>query len=1108
MQCIAVQIHLAFNAMNKKVLHTVIDKISDDRDLAPAIQCGDELLSYKKLKEYSNSIGHALIAAGLNISQPVGVYLNSGIAYVPAIIGVNKAGGIFMPLERNYPEKRLIYLLETVSPPIIITDNAGLEKLLVLIEDSTYSVFLKTILVIECNSVRLAINPYKQVSGYEPSGEYSVAEVPVEVNGDWGNYLLYTSGSTGLPKIIEGCHKGLSHFIHWEVAEFDLNNTSRISQLVPLSFDVSLRDIFTPLLAGGTLCIPDECIKGNPVKLIEWMGNAKLTLIHTVPSLFRLITKELEDKPGLLPNIMPLKYILLSGEALYGKDVLAWRKAAGVNTTLVNLYGPTETTLAKLYNRINDEIKDPAGIVPLGIPLPNTSIIICEKNELCQVGAIGELYIKTPFRSKGYYQNAELTSVSFIQNPLHNDYEDIVYRTGDLGKYLPNRSVAFIGRQDSQVKIRGNRVELSETERIMYGYPGMEQVVVVAIKRVDESDVLASYYVASAPVELETLRNYLKAYLPDYMHPSYFIALDEFPLNLNGKINKKALPRPEDLLYEKISYEAPANKYEEQLAEIWSSVLGLNKVGVNNSFFDLGGHSLTATKSVSRIYKELGIEISLKDFFDHATIRSMARFLSLKLPSNAYHSIPLLPEKEYYALSYAQKMIWVLDQSINGMVAYNMPGSCLLNWSIDKKAFSKAFETLISRHETLRTTFLVVEGEPCQKIHSEINFSIQEEDISSLITDDITKTKLISDYAQKEFNKPFDLIKGPLLRARLVKLAENEHLFLFTMHHIIGDGWSIGLLAKEIFQLYTAYCNNDENPLLPLPVQYKDYAAWHNELLESEQIRSYQKYWHTKLSDELPMLNLPLDYTRENTRSYAGDKVKNSLNYDLSNQIRQLCSEQDVSLFMFFLTIINILLYKQTGQRDIITGTTIVNRNNTEVEDLIGLFLGSVALRNKLNMKDDFITCLHNVKQTVLEAYEYQAYPVELLLADLNIEKIENRNPLYDVLVVLNNSGLANAYESVNEGLKLGDVNTNESISKFDLTFFISEDQEIGITLEYSTELFKRQTIEKISTEMISLIELVIPESNITLNTILWRLSGKNLNPVSINTNKLINEEF
>ncbi|MEL7006071.1 MAG: non-ribosomal peptide synthetase, partial [Bacteroidota bacterium] len=521
-----------------------------------------------------------------------------------------EAGGIFMPLEPDYPEKRLDYLLVTVKPEVVIATASSFEVLMSKVGRMDYAQYLKYVLIIQEDlSLELAEVSAGELKGQTTKLASDYGPVPVEVTGEDSNYLLYTSGSTGFPKIIEGRHVSLSHFIHWEVSTFSLNKKSHVSQLVPISFDVSLRDIFVPLLCGGTLCIPDKSIKLKPKELIDWLGEQSLSLIHTVPSLFRLLTKELEENEELQDSLESLTHVLLSGEALYGRDVTGFRNVMGTGIELVNLYGPTETTLAKLFYQVG-EIEDKNEIVALGNPITNTAVIILNGNKLCEIGEIGEICIKTPFRSKGYYKDETTTKEKFIQNPLHDEYEDIIYKTGDLGKYKEDRSIAFVGRQDSQLKIRGNRVELSEVERALMDYQGLEQVLVLPKKQQDDY-VLICYYIGGSEIDPAAIRSFLSTQLPDYMFPSYYLRMEEFPLNLNGKIDKQSLPNPEELLYDRIAYEAPATKEEEPLCEIWSEILSLNKVGVNKSFFEIGGHSLSAAKVVTRVYERMGAEISL-----------------------------------------------------------------------------------------------------------------------------------------------------------------------------------------------------------------------------------------------------------------------------------------------------------------------------------------------------------------------------------------------------------------------------------------------------------------------------------------------------------------
>lgn len=1073
--------------MNKKVLHSVIDHIAEQRADAIAIMERSRNLNYSGLRSFSNRIGNNLVNLGAKKGDIVGVYLESGINYVSSILGVNKAGGLFMPMELLYPVKRMEYLLEKMRPSIVITQQVYVADLLKIYRDAPNGIVLKNILLLPVDSERIEVleiedNEIKNTS----IGVQDDSALAVEVDGDDSNYILYTSGSTGQPKAIEGCHKSLSHFIHWEKGELNLDETVRVSQLAPISFDVSLRDIFVPLICGGTLCVPERNIKREPMQLLNWIGETSVTLIHTVPSIFRLMTSSLKEHTVLQNSIEQISYILLAGEALYGRDVVEWRAIAGNKATLINLYGPTETTLAKLYNRIDDVIADPAAIIPLGKPISNTAVIIISDNEFCNTGIIGEIHIKTPFRSKGYYKDEEQTKSRFIQNPLHKDYEDIVYKTGDLGRYLENGNVEFIGREDGQIKIRGNRVELSEVEKVLMGYEGMKQVVVMPIKRLEADDVLSCYYIEDSTVDESSLRSYVHDYLPDYMHPSYYLRMDEFPLNLNGKIDKRSLPRPEDLLYEKLSYEAPANELEEKIATIWSNILGLKRVGVLNSFFELGGHSLTATRVVSRIFQELEKEISLKDFFDHPTVRSLSILLTSKA-NTTYCAIEPVPEQEHYDASHAQKRLWITDQ-LYGSIPYHMSGGCYINKALDVEAFNKVFQTIVERHESLRTTFVEIKGEPRQKIHAISNFKLEYFNL----VDDTLKEQKVADLIKLELTTPFNLKTGPLLRAKLIQLEEQKYLVLFNVHHIVSDGWSTAVLIKEVLVLYEAYRKGEDNPLSPLRIHYKDFAFWQNNLILDTKKR-YQSYWHEKLGGDIPALRMPTDYKRPEIKTYEGAKYSFKFDKQMSDDVRKLCVSNEVSLFMFFLAIIDVQLSHLSGQKDILVGSPIAGRNHTELENQIGFYLNNLIVRNAVDRTLTFREFLKQVKQSTLEAYEYQEYPYDKLVEELKPETLEGRNPFYDVLLVMNNEGLngdMDEMKKLQDILGISELQSDERTSKLDVSFFIDDEPCIGVTLEYSVELFKESTMAKMKDEMMEIVSMTLENSDMNLGDMAWALSG------------------
>ncbi|OQX08969.1 MAG: hypothetical protein BWK80_47510, partial [Desulfobacteraceae bacterium IS3] len=964
--------------MDKKIVHSVFENIAEKFPGNIAAEHGERNISYNALNKEANKIASALRENGAGKDAIVGIFLPGSIEYIASILGVSKSGAVFMPLDVEFPEKRLEYILNKTSPKIIITNSEQEENVIRRIDSLTISNPIDTMLVLEQRDKHFRImrskNGMREVNDY-PDGN------PLLIPGpDDSSYIIYTSGSTGEPKAILGQYKSLSHFIHWEIQEFGLKENIKVSLFAPTTFDVSFRDIFVPLLSGGTVCIPKKETRANIAHLVKWMEDSELSLVHCVPSLFRLILKEIESRNTTSDTLPHLRHILLAGEALYGSDVIRWKEQVGDRIELVNLYGPSETTLAKIYHRIDGTPLEKNKIIPLGKPISNTAVLILKDNTLCRVGEIGEICIKTPFRSKGYYNAPELNAESFVQNPLNKDEEDIIYKTGDLGRYLPDRSIEFVGRLDGQVKVNGIRIELNEIESALFGYEAVERTLVLAHKTPDHEIRLMCYYTEKKPIEIAELRMWLQRYLPDYMIPSFFVRLEEFPLNLNGKIDKKALPKPEDIIYAKIKYEAPANETEKKLAELWGEVLGLEKVGVNNPFFEIGGNSLSAIRIISRIYKAFEREISIQDFFAHSTVRKLAAFIreSGKL---GYEEIKPVTIQDYYDVSHAQRRLWIIDQLEKNLVNYNLPGACLLEGKIDVSAFRKAFQSLIERHESLRTTFVAADGEPKQKIHQDIAFALEESDLSGKANNEATARS----YVEKESLTPFDLAKGPLLRAKLFKLSQDRHVLVVNMHHIISDALSLNVVTKEVIAFYIADTKGESLALPQLRIQYKDYTAWQNALLESDKVKAHEDYWREKFSGEMPVLNLPADYPRPKIQTFNGATIRFALSSKA--ELQKIAEASDASLFMVIVSLVKTLFHRYTAQEDIIIGTPIAGRSHPDLEDQIGFYVNMLALRDKINAKDSFINVLKKVRQTCIEAYDHQVYPFDKLVDELALAR-------------------------------------------------------------------------------------------------------------------------
>ncbi len=1038
---------------NKKVLHTVFEFQVPQFANRVAIEQGTRRITYQALNRRANHVARRLRELGIKNDTIVGVAMESSIEYVIAILGIMKAGGMFLPLDLRFPEKRLQTILGKTVPKVIVAQQALHPSL----KDT-----LDSLMTSPCPFIILDPEEDGQEEPHETN-------LDISVRPDDANYIMYTSGSTGTPKAIVGCHKSLSHFIHWEIKEFDLQRNVKVTQLAPITFDASLRDIFVPLLAGGVLCIPEQNIRENILKLVDWLETSEVTLMHCVPSLFRLITKEMESTDTHHQRLPALKHILMAGDALYHQDVLRWMAMMGERVELANLYGPSETTLIKTCHRIREKPKVSTGIVPIGHPISNTAILIVKEGELCNIGEVGEVLIKTPFQSLGYFNDSELTAQSFIQNPLHQETEDIVYRTGDLGRYLPDRCIEFIGRADAQVKVAGIRVELGEIENAVLSLEGIDQVVVMAHENQEHEKTLVCYFTTSQTIPVEAIRAALRHRLPSYLMPSHFVQQDHFPLNTNGKLDRNALPKPDSLLTKKPHHVPPANEVETQLVQIWKDVLEIPEVGVNSPFFEIGGHSLKAIRIVSGIYRSLQVEVSLKEFFENSTIRKLARLI-LDSEASIDLEIPEIRKQPHYALSHAQRRLWVINKMQGNTEAYCIPAACEFVGSFDVHAFEQTCHALIQRHDSLRTVFVEIEGEPRQKILDTGNFQMEIYDLSIAVD------------AEKEFQSlrhnnasfPFDLERGPLLRIAIVKMAENRYRMLFNIHHIISDRWSLNVLVHEMSLLYSQFLQGIQSSLPSLPIQYKDYAAWQNGFLASSKINKHRDYWHQKFSDETPVLDLPKDFSRPPLQTYSGDRVTFTISSSVLGKLRAFSQQRDLSLFISLQSLVKVLLYRYTGQSDIVVGSVIAGRHQEVLESQMGLYMNVLAFRDTLLGHESFETSVQKIRRTAIEAYEHQIYPFDRLVEELNLNRDLGRSPLFDVAMDLQGT---DQIELSLAGVSVIPFKGATPISKYDLFFsFVETETELTVGLTYNTDLFRRTRIERMATHFAELLNSVLAE--------------------------------
>ncbi|SFO73479.1 amino acid adenylation domain-containing protein [Chitinophaga sp. YR627] len=1045
--------------MNKRIIHTVFDQQAVAAPERVAVEEGRRSWTYRELKESSETLAQYLLHYSPATGTPVAVILPPGFSLVSALLAVFRSGNIYMPLDASLPAKRLHTIFEQTRPAVCITTPA-----LAAIAENV----IREQSAFNCTMIVLDDELQATVKHYEDS-TYAGAHVPAnitfqafpEVKPEDANYIFYTSGSTGVAKAIVGCHDSLSHFIHWEMNEFKLDNSCRVSQLSQFTFDASLRDIFVPLSTGGTLCFPPAGSRTNIPALVEWLEQSNIFLVHCVPSVFRLIMRELiakGDKQAPVSRLPNLRHILMSGEPLYGRDILNWRSTGEGHVELVNLYGPTETTMVRTFNRIADLPYDPSQPIHAGKPINNTLIaIINHNNGLCRPGEIGEIYIVTPFMTKGYYKNETLTRSVFVQNPLVKDREEIVYRTGDYGVYLEDGSIEIIGRKDEQVKVNGVRVELGEIKQAVLRLPGITGAEIIALKNTADENELICYYL-SAGVKEDALRTHLESELGRSLLPAAIIRMDEFPLNINGKVDKNALPKPEKVLISDDAYVAPVTPTEKKLEQMWQELLGLTRVGTAINFFRVGGASLKVIKMVSDIFHIFNVSLAFADVFVNNTIGQLALLIDETVKTGGATIVPL-PAKEHYDVTHAQRGLWVYDKLGGQKNLYNMVHAVELKGSIKPAIVREALAALITRHEILRTTFIEVDGEPKQRVHSASN-----EVIPFAYFDRQQQLELyggIPSIIWAEQQREFNLATGPLFFNTLVQLDDDHYAMVFNWHHIIADGWSQDVLLNDFLVLYNMLDGKGEQTLKPLRFQFRDYAEWINRQLEGDRLQELEAYWVAKFTAPFTPATFPAQLDRTGTRAGIGHSIDFRLDREMTRQLRALTQVSAVTDYIALNAIVNILLYHYSGTGDIVTGAPFSGRPRTELQDQAGFYVNLIALRVALKPEDTFLTVLDKTRECITGAHKYQDYPVDMLVQRLALDAPFGRMPMFNVLIQSQNN-LEYPLSSI-EGLSVKQMELAAATSKVDVTFNFQENgSEILASIEYDTERYTEKGIRQI----------------------------------------------
>lgn len=809
------------------------------------------------------------------------------------------------------------------------------------------------------------------------------------------------------------------------------------------------------------------------ISVLDLIAKNKTTHFQCTPSLMKLLLKE----KGAEKSLSSINTLMIGGENF--PNQLLSDLQSNYSGSIFNMYGPTETTIWSSVAKLDKDIC-------IGKPISNTNMFILDSNkQLVPIGVSGDIYISGNGVTRGYLNREDLTFDRYIVHPFKS--EGLMYKTGDSGRWLPNGDLDCFGRNDDQVKVRGHRIELGEIEFVLNTHEVVSDCVVIVSPDIEGANMILAYLILESGenLNLSEIYSFLRKSLPDYMLPSKFFELEEFPLTPNGKIDKRTLSSLGEGLNSGVEYLAPSTALEHRLVKIWEELLERKKIGVLDDFFELGGDSLMAIKLLSRIHKELNVKLELKDLFSKGTLKEQAILINESTES-LFEEIKVAPKLENYPLSSGQRRLWILSQFENGNIAYNEIGISVLKQDLKLELFNKSIQYLISRHEILRTTFKVdEEGEVKQFIDlNPDKFQFDYQDLSS-ISDDLNNKKIEKEII-KLTSKPFDLMKGPLMRIGLLKVNKNEHVLVSVIHHIVSDGWSRSLMENEILSIYNFLLHGNEVKLEPLRIQYKDYAFWQQNQLKKSNLKDHRAYWLEQFNGELPILNLPSDFTRPAIKTFNGGSVKYFINESFKNNLKNITTESGSTLFMGLLSLINSLFYRYTSQDDIIIGIPITGRDHLDLENQIGFYVNTLALRTKFNGNDSFQELLGKVKDTTLGAFDNQIYPFDELIDQLNLNRDMSRNPLFDVMVILNKNEID--IEDQNESeieLTTYKVNDNSVVSKFDLTFnFIELSDGINLEIIYNSDLFRKETIEQMSNHLVNLLDCVVSNPNTSINTL------------------------
>ena len=1030
------------------VAHELFERWAKTSPDLLAVVDGYRRLSYGELNRRSNQLAHRLRSVGVGPDSVVAICMDRSLDMVVSVLGVLKAGGAYLPIDPTYPKERLAFMLGDAGVAVPLTESKQLGQL---------------------PSIPHVICVDRDWTAIEKESEANPAQI---TRADNLAYVIYTSGSTGKPKGVEIEHRGLVNLVAWHQREYDVRPEDRATQLASPAFDASVWEIWPYLASGASLHIPDEETRMSPAKLVDWLERESITLAFLPTPLAEAVLDTLKTKDATRLKLRAL---------LTGGDKLHQRTDQTLPFKLMNHYGPTENSVVTTWAPVT---LDSDAAPPIGRPIANTRVyVLDELMHPVPIGVPGELYIAGDGLARGYRNRPETTAEKFVRDVFAAEVGRL-YRTGDRVRYLPDGNLEFLGRIDQQVKIRGFRIELGEIEAMLAQHPAVKECVADAREDTPGNKRLAAYLVLSTNYRAVTngesalsalvteIRGWMRDQLPEYMVPAAFGFLETIPLTPNGKVNRRALPAPMYGRDESRVHVEPRTLTEEQLATIWMDVLRVPRVGVYDDFFDLGGHSLLATQVVSRIREWAGVDVPLRLMFETPTIDGLAPRVERIRSGQSEEKSPIQRTRrdQPIPLSFAQQRLWFLDQLDPDTALYNAPWAIRMKGALNPEALTGALNELVRRHEVFRTTFTSIDGQPFQVIAPELKIQVATIDISGVPVEQ--REAEVQRLAVEAAQQPFNLKTGPVFRAKLVRTDAQEHVLLLNSHHIANDGWSMWQFIRDLGTAYEAICESKPCNLSEMPIQYADFAVWQRSYVTGDVLDRQLSYWKKRLDGAPDTLELPTDFLRPASLSYRGAVERRVCSRTLGDKLSRFSRSENATLYMTLLAAYQALLYRYSGQEDIVVGSPIANRTRSETEGLIGFFVNTILMRADLSGNPTFRELLHRVREDALGAYSNQDVPFEKVVEVLRPDRYLGRLPMFQVWFALQNVPRT---EFRLGGIELSSIDAHNGTSKFDLGLFAVERPDgLHLYAEYSTDLFHATTIQRFLSHYQLLLEMVL----------------------------------